>query len=109
MRQYYIYILASRSRRLYIGVTNDLVARLYQRRNSHKAFTTRYHIIRLVYFETTGNVRSAISREKELKGWRREKKIALITSTNPTWDDVAETWFPKAAPKADPSSLRSSG
>jgi putative endonuclease len=109
VRQYYVYILASRSRRLYVGVTNNLVVRLCQHRNSASGFTTRYHITRLVYFETTSNAMSAISREKQIKGWVRERKIALIKSTNPTWDDLAESWFPKTAPKADPSSLRSSG
>src|SRR5881227_1642577 len=109
MRQYYVYILANRSRRLYIGVTNNLLRRLFHHRNGDSAFTARYRVTRLVYFETTRDVMSAISREKELKGWLRVKKIALITGANPTWDDLASDWLPEPTTEADPSSLRSSG
>jgi putative endonuclease len=102
MRAYYVYILASRSRTLYVGVTNDLVRRLFQHRDAtNSGFTRRYRINRLVYFETTPNVRSAIAREKQIKGWRREKKLALVNTANPTWSDLSEGW-----PTAD-SSLRS--
>ena len=88
-REDYVYILASRSRRLYVGVTNDLVKRIYQ----HKAklvegFTKQYNIDRLVYFEQTTDVLSAIAREKQIKGWLREKKVALIEAQNPTWEDL---------------------
>jgi len=77
-RTYYVYILASKSRRLYIGVTNDLPRRMWE----HK-------IDRLVYFEDTTDVRSAIEREKQLKGWRREKKISLIETINAAWEDLS--------------------
>ena len=100
---YYVYVLASRSRNLYIGVTRDLDRRISE--HKHKlipGFTSRYKIDRLVYYETYGRVMSAIAREKELKGWRRERKIALIERENPTWDDLS-TW---TAETADPS-LRS--
>jgi putative endonuclease len=94
MRQFYVYMLASRSRRLYVGVTNNLLVRLAQHRNGECDFTARYRIRRLVYFETTGNVRSAIEREKQIKSWRRAKKVALIAASNPTWDDLASAWLP---------------
>jgi len=64
---------------------------------------------RLVYFEVTQNVTAAIAREKQIKSWRRGKKLALIESLNPGWDDLASEWLPKEATGADPSSLRSSG
>ena len=87
-----VYILASLSRRLYIGVTNDLECRIIQHRAGRAdAFTARYRITRLVYFEQTSDVRAAIAREKQLKGWRREKKLALIESVNAGWLDLAPT------------------
>lgn len=89
MRTYYVYILASRSRNLYIGVTNNLARRLGMHRDRQVHTTTRYRIVRLVYVETTDDVRAAIAREKQLKGWRRSKKLALISVANPGWDDLA--------------------
>ena len=82
------------SRTLYVGVTNDLVRRLYE----HKAklidgFTKRYNISMLVYFESTPDVVAAIEREKQLKGWRRERKVALIEGLNPRWQDLSEAWL----------------
>jgi putative endonuclease len=109
MRQFYIYILASRSRRLYVGVTSDLLVRMFQHRTGHGEFTSRYRITRLVYFETCRTAMTAIALEKQIKAWRRDKRASLITSTNPTWDDLAADWLPEEATKADPSSLRSSG
>ena len=92
-RTYWVYILASRSLTLYIGVTGDLQRRINQHKEHRfDAFTAQYNIDRLVYFERFHYVNNAISREKQLKSWRREKKIALITSTNPTWIDLAEEW-----------------
>jgi putative endonuclease len=89
-RTYTVYILASLSRRLYIGITNDLEHRIAQHRSGRSdAFTARYRITRLVYLEQTRDVRAAIAREKQLKGWRREKKIALIESVNAGWLDLA--------------------
>lgn len=93
-REYSVYMLASRSRVLYIGVTNDLQRRLLEHRNGIVGgFTKRYNINRLVWFESGSDVVAAIEREKQLKGWRREKKIALIEKENPTWEDLAEGWF----------------
>jgi putative endonuclease len=93
MPSYYVYILASRSRTLYVGVTRDLVRRLHEHRSGLiPGFTSRYHIHRLVYFETTNDIRSAIAREKQIKGWIRERKVELIVSANPTWRDLSEDW-----------------
>lgn len=101
-RLYCVYILASRSRNLYTGVTNDLQSRVLQHRQGLSEFTARYRVFRLVYFEEFGDIRQAIAREKEIKGWRREKKIRLIESHNPTWTDLAEQ-LPAKHRKADPS------
>jgi putative endonuclease len=92
MRQLYIYVLASRSRVLYVGVTNDLRRRLREHRSSKIGFTAAYHVNRLVYYEVTANASAAISREKELKGWSRKRKLALIEGANPRWTDLAERW-----------------
>jgi len=89
-RTYCVYILANRSRNLYTGVTNDLERRLTEHREGTvRGFTSRYNISALVYFEAFGDVRDAIAREKEIKGWRREKKIWLIQRRNPLWDDLS--------------------
>lgn len=90
MGTFYVYFMASRSRALYVGVTNDLA----RRANEHKmgllaGFTSRYRITRLVYFEQFADVRDAIAREKELKGWVRMRKTRLIESSNPTWEDLS--------------------
>ena len=107
MRQYFVYILASRSRVLYVGVTGDLVRRVLQhkQRNGSK-FTTRYRVNRLVHFEETDYVFAALEREKEIKGWRRGKKVVLVEGGNPTWQDLSREWYDLNKPKADPS-LRS--
>ncbi|MBV9889089.1 MAG: GIY-YIG nuclease family protein [Acidobacteria bacterium] len=91
-RDYCVYILANRSRNLYTGVASDLERRMIEHRDGLVAgFTTRYRIFRLVYFEVFADVTAAIAREKEIKGWRREKKIRLIERNNPTWADLAES------------------
>src|SRR5690349_15012797 len=106
-KTYHVYILANRSRTLYTGVTNRLLDRVKQHRESIvPGFTSRYRIHRLVYFETYRNVKSAIAREKQIKGLSRPKKIAMIEARNPTWEDLAEEWFTAYPRKAD-SSLRS--
>ena len=93
-RNYYVYILANRSRTLYVGVTNDLTRRLYQHRNGGGSkFTSKYAIHRLVHVEWASKPRDAISREKEIKGWSRRKKVELIEASNPGWADLAATWF----------------
>jgi putative endonuclease len=93
MKYYYVYILANRTRNLYTGVTNNLQRRMYEHKHHLVAgFTSRYHITRLVYYEETSDVQAAISREKQIKGWLRAKKLALIESVNPEWRDLSEDW-----------------
>jgi putative endonuclease len=94
--EYYVYIMASKSRTLYVGMTGDLLQRAFQHKNGLcDGFTKKYNITRLVYFESTSSVHEAIAREKQIKGWLRSKKVALIESQNPTWEDLAEEWFEK--------------
>ncbi len=91
--QFYVYILSSRSRNLYIGMTNDLIRRITEHRQMKPGtYTAQYNIQRLVYFERFQYVRNAIAREKELKDWTRDKKIALIEKVNPSWEDLAAEW-----------------
>ena len=88
--RYTVYILTNRSDTLYIGMTNDLPRRIAEHKAGRgSAFTSKYNIDRLIYVEETGDVREAISREKQLKGWSRAKKIALIESVNPEWKDLS--------------------
>ena len=78
---------------MYIGVTNDLQRRVYEHRQELvEGFTKKYHVHKLVYYEQTGDVKAALAREKQLKGWRREKKEALVETMNPDWNDLSETW-----------------
>ena len=93
MRQFYVYILASKTRRLYVGVTNNLERRVYQHLHGYGVFTTQYRINRLVYFETFAHPMQAIGREKRIKLLLRAKKIKLIESANPAWDNLADGWF----------------
>ena len=93
-RTYCVYILASRSRNLYTGVTNNLQRRLAEHRQGLvPGFTSRYRIFRLVHFETFTDICYAIAREKEIKAWRREKKVWLIKRQNPRWEDLAAALF----------------
>ena len=88
---YYVYILASTTNfSVYVGVTKDLVRRVYEHKNhfDSQSFTSRYDVHKLVYFEQTTDIRAALEREKQLKGWRRSKKNALIEKTNPEWKDL---------------------
>ena len=110
--RFFVYIMASKSRRIYTGVTNNIGRRAAEhKRGEIKGFTQRYKINRLVYYEKFQYVGNAIRREKEIKGWDRAKWVALIESENPTWEDLAEDWGrpiellkPVAgAGKADPS------
>jgi putative endonuclease len=97
-KRYFVYILASRSRVIYTGITSVLKTRIREHREGRvPGFTSKYRIHRLVHFEIFQDVRAAIGREKEIKGWRREKKVALIEGANPNWDDLAEDWFPRYA------------
>ena len=101
--QYFVYILASVTRRLYVGVTNDLARRVCEHKcGTASRFTRRYGITRLVCVESTYSVRDAIAREKQIKGWLRCKKIALIEMQNPGWVDLSDGWLPMRDP-ADPS------
>ena len=88
MADFYVYLLASRSRALYIGVTNDVSRRVAEHRAGLSVHTARYCIDRLVRVEAYPTARDAIAREKQLKGWRREKKVALVATDNPTWRDL---------------------
>jgi putative endonuclease len=102
---YSVYILASRSRALYTGVTGNLEKRMIEHRQGLiPGFSTRYRVFRLVYLEHFGDIHDAIAREKEIKGWRREKKIRRIERENPTWQDLGA-----ALPHANPSLQTQSG
>ena len=95
-KEYYVYIMTNKSRTLYTGVTGDLVRRVYEHKNKLvPGFTKKYNIQYLVYYENTSNVYSAIEREKQIKGWLRARKIALIDSMNPEWKDLSEEWLSK--------------
>jgi putative endonuclease len=88
-RTYYVYIAASASKTIYVGVTNNLIRRIWEHKQKLvPGFTEKYNINRLVYFETTSDVLSAIAREKQIKAYRREKKTALINAMNPEWKDL---------------------
>jgi len=98
-KSYYVYILASLSGTLYIGITNNLERRIVEHKEGLiSGFTKQHGVCRLVYFEVYSDVRNAIRPEKQLKGWRREKKIALIRSTNPGWKDPARAWYEGRGP-----------
>ena len=89
MKTYYVYIVASRSQVLYIGVTNDLQRRIYEHKNKiFQGFTERYDVNRLIYFERFDEIDQAIHREKQLKGWSRTKKLTLIETTNPDLKEI---------------------
>jgi putative endonuclease len=96
--EYFAYIVCSRSGTLYIGMTNNIYRRALQhKRGEIEGFASKYHCDRLVYYESFDDVHKAIGREKQLKGWTRAKKIALIESRNPRWDDLAEKWGARMA------------
>jgi putative endonuclease len=91
---YSVYIVASKSRAIYIGMTCDLHRRLFEHKNGLlKGFTDKYRCHRLVYYESFDDVLQAIDREKQLKRWSRDKKVWLIERRNPTWDDIGADWF----------------
>jgi putative endonuclease len=93
MKNYRVYIMSGRTRTLYVGITNDIERLAYEHRNkSIQGFTSKYHLDHLVYFEEYADVRDAIEQEKQIKSWRREKKVALIESLNPRWRDLSLNW-----------------
>jgi len=93
-RNYYVYVLANRSRTLYVGVTGDIHRRVAEHRSSvGSRFTRQYMVRQLVHVEITSDVRAAIAREKQIKGWSRAKKLALIEENNPQWIDLAASWI----------------
>ena len=93
MRQYYVYILANRTKTIYTGVTNDLQRRIFEHKHlMTKGFAYKYKLTKLVYYEVGRDIKVAISREKQIKGWLRKKKVALIESVNPEWRDLSEEW-----------------
>ncbi len=105
-RQYYVYMMSNRSRTLYVGVTNDLERRVYDHKSGiSEGFTKRYKMNRLVYFDATSNVEGAITREKEIKEWRRSKKIDLIEAGNPGWKNLSDGWYEARQWQRDPSLL----
>jgi putative endonuclease len=93
-KHYYVYIMASRTKTLYTGITNNLERRVDEHRSGvYGGFTSKYRIGRLVYYEAMTNAWEALQREKQIKSWRRSKKIEMIESTNPEWDDLSATWY----------------
>jgi len=94
MLNYYVYIVSSNTGTLYIGMTNDIRRRVYEHKNKLLAgFSKKYNIDRLLYFETFSDPNSAIAREKQIKNWRREKKVKLIDTNNKDWTDISSDWY----------------
>ena len=99
MKRGFVYIMTNRSRTLYIGVASKLEQRVHQHKHKEiPGFTARYNITRLAYYEEIPSIRDAITREKQLKGWRRSRKIELIEAVNPQWRDLSEDWYTSTSP-----------
>jgi putative endonuclease len=94
-KKYYVYILTNKTNRvLYVGVTNNILKRVLQHKQKiHGGFTKRYNVTKLIHYEETEDVRFAILREKEIKGWLREKKMKLIKENNPEFEDLSQEWY----------------
>ncbi|OHB55398.1 MAG: endonuclease [Planctomycetes bacterium RBG_13_44_8b] len=93
-KTFYVYIMASKTGTLYVGMTNNIERRVFEHKNHLvPGFTDKYKVERLLYVETTNDPLSAITREKQIKAWRREKKVSLIDSTNPQWNDLSHDWY----------------
>ncbi len=106
-KTYFVYIMTNRSKTLYTGITGNLIGRVRRHKlGVGSAFTTKYKVDRLVYFEQYEDVHKAIEREKEIKGWLRVKKIALIVSVNPEWRDLSLEWFQHHACEPDAIALQ---
>ena len=107
-KRYHVYVMASKGRVLYTGVTGFLMARVLQHKSrDYAGFTQRYHVDRLVYYETFKYVNNAIARETQIKSWSRAKKVELIEQDNPTWEDLAADWGKFVPMRKADSSLRS--
>ena len=110
-KNYYVYIMTNKPGTLYIGVTNNIKKRVWQHKSKLiEGFTKKYNIQYLIYFETFGDIYSAITREKLLKGRLRKKKIELINSVNPKWNDLSQDWYdmiPDSLLRPDKLGLRS--
>ncbi len=93
MKQFYVYIMTNQSGTLYTGITNDLARRIYEHKEGQGSqFTSRYRISKLLYFEETRDVHAALAREKQIKGWTRTRKLELIATVNPKWEDLSTGW-----------------
>jgi len=93
MKKYYVYIMTNHSGTLYTGTTDNLEKRIYEHRhNLVPGFASKYNITKLVYYEQENDVEAALAREKQIKGWQRSKKVALIESKNPEWKDLSLVW-----------------
>jgi len=103
-KTYFVYFMSNKSRRLYVGITSQLPLRVWQHKNKwyEGSFTARYRFDMLVYFEAFSHPSEAITREKEIKGWRRQKKLRLILAVNPDWADLSEEWVEDESWKAIP-------
>lgn len=103
MVQYYVYIMTNKSKTLYTGVTNNLERRVYEHKQKLlSGFSSKYNITKLVYYEITQDINSAISHEKQIKGWLRAKKISLIESFNQDWIDLSDELFGRRDSSASP-------
>jgi putative endonuclease len=94
-KSYYVYLLTNWNNKvMYVGITNDLVRRIYEHKEKFvKGFTEKYNVTKLVYYEQTPDISEALNREKEIKKWRREKKNRLVVNTNPQWRDLSEDFL----------------
>jgi len=102
MKTFYVYIMNSPTGTLYTGMTNDLKRRVYEHKQKlTEGFTKKYNVTRLAYYEETSDVRTALAREKEIKKWRRSKKIALIKTLNPKWQDLSAGWYDQVTEDLD--------
>ena len=94
MKTYFVYIIASESGTLYVGMTNNIKRRVFEHKTHRRqGFSDTYNVEKLLYFERFGDVEAAIKREKQIKSWRREKKIRLIDSDNAGWEDLSGDWY----------------
>lgn len=106
MKHYYIYIVSNKSRRLYTGITSNLKKRVFEHKNKLlDGFTARYNFDMLIHYEVFSQVANAITREKQIKSWSREKKLRLILAENPDWQDLSLEWEEDTSWAADPDAV----